>query len=492
MTHTTKACLTPSLLTLLLFGSAGIAVPNAAVQERPAPPVTFTPVTVTGRDGTSVAAEQGVMRVPENRSRAGGRIIELHFLRFKATGQQPGSPIVFLAGGPGGSGIATARGQLPLFTAMREFGDVIALDQRGSGLSNSTPECMSNRRIPVNAPFDFGVFVAESEAAATECATFWRQQGVDVAAYNAVESAHDLDDLRRALGADKITLWGISYGSRLGLTALRELPGRIDRAILASVEPPHVTIKLPASLDAQLVRLQAIIDADPAAAKTYPDIAALMRRVARTLDQRPLPVELPDGKGGAVSFSLSGSELRMLAGGGLGDPGNAAQFIPFVAAIDAGRMPTAPLLSMVLRMRQGLDPMRLDVMAAMDYTAGISPARLAVVEQQAATSILGDHQSYEQRVLKALGLTDLGEAYRAPVHSDVLTLVLTGTLDGRHDARDEDEALRGLTRLTRVTVVNGGHNLLGQSPAITNVMQEFMRGRRVPSSVLLPPPVFPQ
>ncbi|MDQ3819716.1 MAG: alpha/beta hydrolase, partial [Acidobacteriota bacterium] len=72
--------------------------------------------------------------MPENRSDPKSRLIEIVFVRFKSTAKNPGPPIIYLAGGPGNSGIDQARGnRFPLFMAMREFGDVIALDQRATG-----------------------------------------------------------------------------------------------------------------------------------------------------------------------------------------------------------------------------------------------------------------------------------------------------------------------------------------------------------------------
>ena len=72
-------------------------------------------------DGEKVRAELGTLTVPENRSKKDSRTIQLKFVRFKSTSETPGSPIVYLAGGPGGSGIDTARGsRFPLFMALRE------------------------------------------------------------------------------------------------------------------------------------------------------------------------------------------------------------------------------------------------------------------------------------------------------------------------------------------------------------------------------------
>ena len=53
----------------------------------------------------------------------------------------------------------------------------------------------------------------------TVAATYFRSQGVDIQAYNTIESAHDVDDLRKALGAEKLNLVGFSYGTHLGSLA---------------------------------------------------------------------------------------------------------------------------------------------------------------------------------------------------------------------------------------------------------------------------------
>src|SRR5262249_23707802 len=88
----------------------------------------ISPYTFVSSRHDPVAAELCVLSVPEWHGRPGAGAIELAFVRFRSTSPRPGAPIVYLAGGPGGSGIATARGsRFPLFMAMRALGDVIAL-----------------------------------------------------------------------------------------------------------------------------------------------------------------------------------------------------------------------------------------------------------------------------------------------------------------------------------------------------------------------------
>src|SRR5688572_876264 len=120
-----------------------------------AAPATFKPHEYVSADGTKIAAEMGEFSVPENRTKPGSRTIKLRFVRFKSTSVKPGYPIVYLAGGPGGSGIESARGtRFPLFMALRELGDVIAFDQRGINESEPNMRCTEQYMIPPGEPAD--------------------------------------------------------------------------------------------------------------------------------------------------------------------------------------------------------------------------------------------------------------------------------------------------------------------------------------------------
>ncbi|MCH7974579.1 MAG: hypothetical protein IH949_11980, partial [Bacteroidetes bacterium] len=89
--------------------------------------------TFIAENGKEVKAEKGILLVPENRSNSKSRLIPINFVRFRSISKNPGSPIVYLAGGPGSSGIQTARRSFSLFMALREVSDVIVFDQRGTG-----------------------------------------------------------------------------------------------------------------------------------------------------------------------------------------------------------------------------------------------------------------------------------------------------------------------------------------------------------------------
>ena len=89
-----------------------------------------------GSDERTFAGELARVRVPERRDVEDSASIELAFVRFPCTGEAVAPPIVFLAGGPGGSGL---QGCIGPATGRRsrliDLAGVIGLEQRGTGLS---------------------------------------------------------------------------------------------------------------------------------------------------------------------------------------------------------------------------------------------------------------------------------------------------------------------------------------------------------------------
>src|SRR5215203_6026953 len=156
------------------------------------------PYTFENGKKEKVDAEFGTLLVPENRSVPESNLIELAFVRFKSTAKNPGPPIVYLAGGPGGSGIGTATGsRFPLFMALREIADVIAYDQRGTGYSKPNLGCFESMQLPLDVAPSREAVIKELNENSRACASYWHDiQRVDLNAYNTNESADDLEDLR--------------------------------------------------------------------------------------------------------------------------------------------------------------------------------------------------------------------------------------------------------------------------------------------------------
>jgi pimeloyl-ACP methyl ester carboxylesterase len=465
-------------VTLHLIGA--LLTSASAVSTSTAGGIRFEPYTFEARSGETVQAERGVFEVPENRSKPASRRRKLSFVRFTATGPTTGAPIVYLAGGPGASGVDAARGRrFPLFMALREIGDVIALDQRGTGWSNDIPPCEVPNEDGGSRAHTREVIVARTRVVMAECAVFWRERGIDLAGYNTNESADDVDELRRLLGAERVSLLAISYGTHLALATLKRHPSTIERAVLSSVEGLDETVKLPKGTNAFFARLQKAIDADPEVATIYPDIAATMRRVHDRLASQ------------ATSAPFGLFELQLLVSASISDPPRSATLPALYAQMDRGDYSQATaLISQMLRGPQ----LRIGGMGeAMDAASGISPERARLVARQARTSLLGDALNFPIPHIDTavLGVQDLGEAFRRPVTSDVPTLFLSGTLDGRTYPESAAKIARRFSRATHVIVENGGHNLFEADPAIGAAVVTFMKGKPLDKTTIrLSPPTF--
>lgn len=431
----------------------------------------------------SVAAFEGTIQVKENRSNPDSRLIPLTYVRFPATGKQTGVPIIYLAGGPGGSGISTASYpgfRFPLFMAMREFGDVIALDQRGTGKSKITPRCISSQSIPSDKRLFEKQVMQQYKTAVNECVDYWNEQGADILGYTTLESAKDIDQLRKHFGAQKVSLWGISYGSHLAFASLKVMPDNIDKIIIASAEGLDQTVKLPARTDVYFDRLQQAINSQPKAAKAFPNIKQLIQRVHKRLDDSPVLLKLPQDDGQTQEFLFQRHHMQGLASAMIADPHRfVSRLLQLYSALDHGIFQPLPALVK----RAGLDEpvISFDIMSlAMDIASGITDDRLKLVEAQAESSLLGQMLNFPMPQLnRSIKGLDLGDDFRSYPKSAVPTLLLTGTLDGRTYIESQIEATQGLTNLTHVIVKNAGHNLFMVTPEVTQVMQQFMRSEEV-------------
>lgn len=458
----------------LALSAAGFMLPPTAFAQEVGP-FQFKPMR-----GDAVDAEWGAFEVPEDRRERTSRRITLRYVRFRSTAAKPGYPLVYLAGGPGGSGVGTARGpRFPIFQALREVGDVIAFDQRGTGASNHIP------RLPTATPQPDLVtretMTAFMRAELQRCWAEWTAKGVAMRGYNTIESAHDLEDLRVHLGAEKLNLWGISYGSHLGQAAVKYHGDRIERIALASLEGLDQTVKRPARIDGFLQTADRLIDANPALRAEVPDLLVLMRRVHAKLDANPIEVPLkPPARFGAFP-------VQMLSGFLVKNPSTLVLLPRLYLELDRGRT------DMLAKFAPMMGDLGIGGMPeAMDIASGISARKLAMVEREAKTAVLGDSFNFPMPQLSgAIPGIDLGDRFRASFKTDVPALLIAGTLDGRTPLAEQAEVADQFRRKTQLTVENAGHDVLEAHPDVGPLLVRFFKGETLGDTTLtLPPPKF--
>ncbi len=445
----------------------------------------FQPYTFEAKVTQTVEAELGEIMVPENRSDPDSRMIPIRFVRLASRAENPDAPIIYLAGGPGGAGTAAMRGQRwLLFDRLRDVADVIILDQRGTGRSNTLPTCTSSVQIPQGSATTRELYVGLHRSALEECLGFWDREDVDIRGYTTWESAADVDAVREALGEERVNLLGISYGTHLALATLKRYPDRIDRLVLVSAEGLDQTVKLPARTDAYFERLQAAIDADPAAREFYPDVRNLIEGVLDQVEANPSMLLADDDP--EFYHTLGRFEMQLITGYMLSDPGRVASLLEgYGDAANGDYIWFANYLDWFV----GDNTIAFDGMpVAMDIASGISLQRLARVETEAETALLGDALNFPMPHLRdAIPGLDLGGGFREPVTSDRPALFFSGTLDGRTYPEAHAEIAKGFSNGAIVTIENAGHNLFFSHPDVVEIIAAFFDGASAEGRTLTAP-----
>lgn len=460
-------------LSLLMAATASLAGAQT-------PAIKWTPFVFTSSAGDTLSADSARVSVPENRGRPESPRISLAVVRVRSTAAKPGAPIVYLAGGPGGAGIAGVRGDLfPTVAALRAVSDIVLFDQRGTGATLPSLVVRTTFGVPLNlssaSPEAKQALIARSAAAAAEV----RARGIDLTSYNTIENADDVDDLRKALGADKLILWGHSYGSHLGLAYLRRNGQHVERAILGGINGLDHRRRFPKDADALFGRIDSIVKATPKLRAVMPDFIGSARRVFDRLAANPAMVRVD-----SQDILVSREDVQAVIAVQSGNQGFVQRLPWIIGRLDAGDYSWIALqVRDVIKNR----PLGTVMTYPMDLASGVSKPRARQIREEAKTAILGNAINYpfDDPAFKAVwSPADLGARFRAPVRSTVPTLFISGTLDGRTSLGDAEEVRKGFRRSAHVILSGAAHTPYALNPAVQQLMIRFARGGGVKDTVL--------
>lgn len=426
------------------------------------------PVRLTHASGRSLDAERGVLMVPSCRKHDESQAIALSFVRARARRDHGLAPLVVLAGGPGAPAIGSFEtGFFEHVERFSEVCDVVTFDQRGANSALPNLDNPASPRYDLDAVLTRETYLDAQRASARQLATYWRDRGVDPNDYNTIESAHDVNDLRRALDVPKINLHGASYGSHLGLTVLKLHGEHVDRAILCIVEGLDDTHKLPANTDRHFRTLSELARTDRDLKGEFPDLVGEIAEVLDTFERKPQTVKFAnvDARTHVGKFAV-----QLVIGNALGSIRAIRELPAFVRELSNGNLATLARRVERRLTGPGIHGMQL----AMDFASGATAERSRLIDAQRREALLGDSFNLPfPFVGDALGVDDLGEQFRAPVQSEVPTLFCAGTLDGRTPIANAEAARRGFPH-SHLVVVDGATH---ETPALLLDLQTaFLRG----------------
>ena len=399
-------------------------------------------------------ARCGTIALPERRGAPDGRRVTLNVVVLPAHGAATAEPILFIHGGPG---LAATRADDYVASALeseRRTHDLVMIDMRGTGDDPSLECDLDDGRLQSYVETMFPLDKIR------ECAVRLAPR-VDLTQYTTEIAAEDLDDARAALGIDRWSVFGASYGTRLALEYMRRYPTHVVRAALLGVLPPEAPIAGAFAKGWEQVFDSALVDCrrSETCRRRSPDLRGDLAKVLATLRRAPARATLWHAKQlgpEEVSLTLDGLKeavfldsyqpesfsrmLQIIHGAATGDM---KTLIEHVEALNERRR-SGRRMGLVLSIYCTEDAPRLHAALAADSTMLLGTPTLR--SAMAACSVW-PHGTMSPR-------------FGQRVVSSIPTLLISGGRDPATPVYLADSAALGLSRVERLIEPGAGHAVL--------------------------------
>lgn len=251
-----------------------------------------------------VSAEQEVQcaffSVPERHDRRDGKVIQVAIAQFLSTNPDAApDPLVLLSGGPGDSNFQSFFPMLsgPLGQVLLSQRDVVIIESRG--LFHSRPNLITEEVFAAQLEM-VGSNVLGEEAKSILLAAVRRsyarfmEEGIDVPAYNNVETAADIDFILATLGYEQFNLFGTSAGTLVAQMVMRNHPDRLRAVILNAAVPEGSALfeNMMGNAARSLSEYFARCEADEACSVAYPQLEARFLNLLAELNASPVQLDV--------------------------------------------------------------------------------------------------------------------------------------------------------------------------------------------------------
>ena len=186
---------------------------------------------------SSINFDCATIKVPQDWNDANnGKTFDIALMRAVKGSPDGKLSVVTNPGGPGGSGLDFLPTFVPDLTTLWDKFAIVSFDPRGVGKSSNV-KCMSDEDLDASFGFDpdpvsqatYDANVALARKMADGCG---QKFGEDLRLYNTEQTARDMDAVRAALGDEKLTYLGFSYGTLLGAVYAQLFPTKVREMVL--------------------------------------------------------------------------------------------------------------------------------------------------------------------------------------------------------------------------------------------------------------------
>lgn len=398
-------------------------------------------------------------------------MIELMVARVDNGDRSGSGPVVFLQGGPGVGSVYRA----PSFVGSDH--DLVLFDQRGTGFSSPKLNCPEveglwegqfsddpNVRLTNEAESFFGAYEV--------CHGRLVAEGISLDAFNTTATANDVELLRRLFEYDQWSIWGISYGTRLGLTIMRDHPDGVRAAVLDSVVPFEVDFfaTIPENGFRAIAALDAACD-NGTCAEEHGDFLTNLSNLALALEEEPAVVTVTRASGATFPFRVDGSALVNMVFTQLYSTSALTSLPRQISRSDFGG-----LNELAARYVTARDPDRFDLSNGLYYSTWCREEFPFHDETRDDTFLAEIEELFGAAVDDALGSTGVDRVCQifsvesassiddSPIQSEIPTLVFAGSFDPITPPAWSRQVADALANAIFVELRDHGHGMTTRCP----------------------------
>ena len=326
-----------------------------------------------------------------------------------------------------------------------------------------------------------------ARGAVADCA----EKKIDLRGYTILDCADDVNDLRKALDYERISLVATSFGSQWSFAVIRRHPDIVARALLSGVEPLDYGYDMPSHVFAAVQRKWWEAERDPGLKPFIPagGLAAVAAEVLTRLDREPARVGVKDAK--------SGEEVTLVVG--RQDLQRDFLFQSEPAALLAlynGHFEAWARTVMARRTARDVTTVLLG--PVLDTSLGVTPKRGFLLRTDPGGAFLG-HWNFDGYLATAdiWPTSDVGDEFRTERPCTIPVVFAQGDWDTSTPVENLLAVVPYFTNSRILIAEHGGHGVLGpiarSLPDVNETLVEFVRSgdfSGVPPRVSLPVPKF--
>ncbi|HEY2361265.1 MAG TPA: alpha/beta hydrolase [Candidatus Angelobacter sp.] len=400
----------------------------------------------------------GTYEVFEDRSAKSGRTIKLKVVVLKSLGSKPAPDAIFpLHGGPGAPATDLVELANGILGPVRQDHDLVFVDQRGTGGSNPLTCDVADDTNDLTSFFG-DILPPDKVRACREKL----QEHADLRLYTTPIAVDDLDEVRAALGYDKIDLVGLSYGTIASQVYMRQHPEHVRSAFLVGVATPNIKQPLlfPRSAQHAMDLLFADCTADETCHSAFPRLQEEFGVVLSRFNHGPLPVEMIDPvskKRVQVKLSRSsfveGIRLAMYST-------FSQQFVPKIIH-QAYEKDYVPFEEAAVHLSPGASVAR-GVYFTITCSEGVPFITAKELVDETKNTYVGPER-VERHITacKNWPKGNIDSSYLEPVKSDLPVLMISGEVDGSSPTWFGESALKFLPNGRQLKIRYLGHQFEG-------------------------------